>query len=267
MKKILKPLSLLVILGLVACSGQSISRADAMEMLDAITEKQESDELEESNVIRLEFSQDGKETPNEGAVHVEKRGLVLAADFDKKQAYYKFTETEDEESSKEEQWIYLQDSKFYFLSDDGEKKTYFTSSVAPIIDPEVQFKTLIASRLVMVGGLVKSYGPESAKSLLKEMSGEDLDVEITSESYKTKGDGHLAIDVSYVAKPGADEDILSGKSKISYVFNEYLLNSYSQTTEYTTEEAKVNMKIELKMNYKKSGISLPKLGDFNQTTP
>lgn len=262
MKKFFKPLSLLVILGLVACSGKSISRAEAIEVLDGIIEKQESNELEETKVIRFELTQETKVTPNEGVASTSKETTILAADMDKKQAYFKNIEVEDGETAKEEGWIYLNDAKFYFLSDVEGEKTYSTVDV--VGDGQEQFETTIAMNLLLVGFVLIGLGPEAAKGRLEELDDEDLEIDLKSETYTTKGDGHLAINLLFSAIP--DEDILSGRGEMGWVFNEYRLESYNLVSDVTTEEGKESEKMNLKMNYKQSGISLPKLADFTLAT-
>lgn len=260
MKKFFKYLSLLMIFGLVACSGKSISRADAIEMLDAITEKQESDDFEKLNILRLEYSEEGKEIPIEGETEAHKFNIVIAIDIGARQAYGKQeTRANEGEAELEESWVYLENDMFYLLSSSNGEKTYTT--IAAQEDTEKQFGTeIIFGEIMMVGFALAMYSPNNVKGTLETLDDEDLPVKIKSETYKTKGDGHLSIKISYTAIPG--DEVLNGKGELSVVFDNYLLASYKESVDFNQTDGRVINKIDLKMNYKKSGISLPKLDDF-----
>lgn len=257
MKKIFKPLSLLVILGLVACSGKSISRAEAIEILDAIQAKQESNEFELPDILRFETNQEIKETAD-GETTTNKLSVVIAANYTTMEAYYKWYQSEDGDVDDEESWIYFKEGKFYFLNDDSIEKTYHTKDAGD--DAESQFENFVSGVAGMVIGTLDSNGPRVVKSLFENLDDPDSSIILKNESYKTKGAGNLTVDISYTAV--ADDDVLSGKAEVQWIFDEYVLTSYRLSGDATTTEGTTKAKFDMKMNYKKSGISLPKLTDF-----
>lgn len=258
MKKNFKPLSLLVILGLVACSGSSISRAEAIKILDAIQAKQEGEELQLPDILRFEMNEEIKDTFGDESV-TYKNNIVIAANYTTMEAYYKWYLLDEGYVEDQESWIYFDEEKFYFLEDDTEEKTYYTKDAG--IDAEKQFANFISE---VAGTVIESlviYGPEMVKDLYEDLDDPNSSMILKNESYKTKGAGNLTIDISHTAV--VDDDILSGKDELQWIFDEYALTSYRRRGDVTTSEGTNVTKIDIKMNYKKSGISLPKLSDFD----
>lgn len=262
MKKFLKPLSLLVILGLVACSGKSISRTEAIEILKSIEEKEKSDEIEAASVWRLE--QKGEETVKEKATNqakTTKDDVLIAVDKDAKKAYLKTYGSSTEVSASSdlyEQWIYLNDEKFYVLTNDNNEKTYYTIDARQ--DVGGKFNTIISMYETAARAITIFYTANIAKTILVNLDATAATSRVISESYKTKGDGNVSIDISRV--PKATLGLLSGKIDIHYTFDNYSFTTYNLASELTTEVDVKNAKNNIEVIYGKANISLPKLNDF-----
>lgn len=259
MKKIFKSLSFLVILGLVACNvAKSISRAEAVEILAAIQEKQESNELKPYKALRFEMNQ-VEETKVADQTQKDKIEIVVAVDFNTKQAYYKSYQSWYGQSEDMENWLYFEDDKVFMLSDNKGEKLYRVYDVGE--NPDDQFANYASSVEQIATKNLKTYGPEILLSLFENLEKEEAPANLVSESYKTKGDGHLAIDLTIAAIP--DSEVLEAKAEMHFVFDEYRLTSSDlKNSSNLPLSGLITSEMTLKANYKNAGISLPKLADF-----
>lgn len=259
MKKFFKPLLLLFVLGLVACSGRDISKAEAIEILDSIHAREVSGEIEDIKVKRFEqkivktVTSHRYETTN-----ITTESSIFAVDKNAKQFYYK-GQTKITGGNKydnfSEMWIYLKDQKIYVLSNDNNVKTYQTFNVEQPVDNA--FESAIAFHS-MFGEYVESkHKSKVIAEVLSKLDSDTATFDVENENYKTKGDGNVTIDFSLVYK--ADPNI---KDSFNHVYNNYLFTSYHSIRQSSSSIDNTNEEENIAMTYGNAKISLPKIADF-----
>lgn len=259
MKKFFKPLSILLVLGLVACSGRSISKEEAIVILDSIKAKETAGEIEAASAWRLEQKTEMTvEKKSGGDKSTTKTQLIVAVDGDGKKAYFK-EYTKDVEESTTEKWLYLNEQKLFFLTSDEDGKTYHTENAGESGD--VAFKIAAAFYELEATHVTAFHKASTTKSLLQGLGSTTGISKVLSESYKTKGDGNVSIDISFA--PKATLGVVSGRVDVRYTYDNYLFTTYYTDDLRTTSIDSTKSKDDVVMIYGKANISLPNIKDFN----
>lgn len=259
MKKFFRPLSLLLVLGLVACSGRDISRAEAIEILDSIHAREVSGEIEDIKVKRLEQKIVKTVTLHRNQVtNITTESSIFAVDKNAKQFYFK-GQTKITGGNKydnfSEIWIYLKDQKIYVLSNENNVKTYQTFNVEQPVDNA--FESAIAFHS-MFGEYVESkHEPKVVVEVLSKLDSDTATSDVENENYKTKGDGNVTIGFTLVYK--ADPNI---KDSFNHVYDNYLFTSYHATRQSSSSIDNTSEEENIAMAYGNAKISLPKIDDF-----
>lgn len=258
MKKFFKPLSIILVLGLVACSGRSISKEEAIVILDSIKAKETAGEIEAASAWRLEQKTEMTvEKKSGGDKSTTKTQLIVAIDGDGKKAYSKEYTKEAKESTTEK-WTYLKEQKLYFLTNDNGKKTYRTENAGESGD--VDFKIEAASYEADASSVTMFHKASTTKSLLQGLGSTTGISKVLSESYKTKGDGNVSIEISFA--PKATLGVVSGRVDVRYTYDNYLFTMYHTDDLRTTSVDSTKSKDDVTMIYGKANISLPNIKDF-----
>lgn len=265
MKKYFKSLSLVVILGLVACSGRSISKAEAIEILESIEAKEKTDEIDSANVWKFQrktertaiYYRSGETTV------VTTDNWISEVDKNARQSHYKISEKitgGNKYDSFSEYWTYLEDQKFYILTNDNNEKTYFTIDAGEDFDET--FESINSLFLALVYYVMPTYSAETVKSTLLKLDGDASTYDVKSETYKTKGDGNITLEVSLVYK--TDSNI---STSFKFVYDGYRFVSCHSTSHRASKYDDTTDKEDTSMTYGKVKISFPKLADFTLKFP
>lgn len=270
MKKILKKASALLIVGLVACTGRTITREQAIAVLQDIKAKQ----AEEGFVYATDFSvtQVTHMTASNGYYADYSTHLMYNAAEQKVKYEAQTVEEAGSNSGTESQvqWFYIDSGTMYQVTDSdtssGHNKVY--NRITEGVD-EAWAELVTSVQTMFNQSLAQTCNPDFYIGALQGSITQDTtttEVTIKSELYTSSGDGNI---VGSFVGSGSEGTTEYNSLNANFTFdNNRIVHSYVViTVDSAGSTAEISgMAITCDYLYNNIVITLPNLADFTDTT-